>query len=100
MHYTGDMLCTFFDNIIQKNFQQLLPATASEGQAAQVNGLYFQALGEFVKLPFDLVADNWRFNIFEGKTNKDTWNDDWWRLRFINFSINSLAYRARKAVFN
>uniref|UniRef100_F1KUV8 Angiotensin-converting enzyme n=1 Tax=Ascaris suum TaxID=6253 RepID=F1KUV8_ASCSU len=59
---------------------QLLPATASEGQAAQVNGLYFQALGEFVKLPFDLVADNWRFNIFEGKTNKDTWNDDWWRL--------------------
>ncbi|VDM41657.1 unnamed protein product [Toxocara canis] len=59
---------------------QLLPANANDSHAARVNELYLQALEEVVKLPFDLVVDNWRFNIFEGRTNKDTWNDDWWRL--------------------
>ncbi|VDK44288.1 unnamed protein product [Anisakis simplex] len=60
---------------------KLLPTGASNGHAAQVNMLYLEALEQFVKLPYDLVVDVWRFNIFDGKTTKETWNDDWWKLR-------------------
>uniref|UniRef100_A0A7I4Z5D3 Angiotensin-converting enzyme n=1 Tax=Haemonchus contortus TaxID=6289 RepID=A0A7I4Z5D3_HAECO len=46
-----------------------------------VNKLYKEALENFVKMPFDIVADNWRFEQFEGKITPAKINDRWWELR-------------------
>uniref|UniRef100_A0A0N5AUH0 EB domain-containing protein n=1 Tax=Syphacia muris TaxID=451379 RepID=A0A0N5AUH0_9BILA len=59
----------------------LAPTDGSEDEARQINSLYYEALTDFVKLPYDIVVDTWRFNIFEGKTKKTNWNEDWWKLR-------------------
>ncbi|KHJ99959.1 dipeptidyl carboxydipeptidase family protein [Oesophagostomum dentatum] len=46
-----------------------------------VNRLYREALENFAKLPFDIAADNWRYEQFEGKIAPGKLNDRWWELR-------------------
>lgn len=40
-----------------------------------------EALENLAKLPFDIVADNWRYEQFEGKIPPGKINDRWWELR-------------------
>jgi peptidyl-dipeptidase A len=53
----------------------------NENESKQVNRLYREALEKFVALPFDLVADNWRWKVFAGQVNSKNWNEEWWMLR-------------------
>ncbi|EYC18177.1 hypothetical protein Y032_0028g1716 [Ancylostoma ceylanicum] len=46
-----------------------------------INKLYKEALENFAKLPFDVVADKWRYEQFEGKIPPGKINDRWWELR-------------------
>ena len=50
-------------------------------ESHRINHLYHEALESFVKLPFDIVADRWRFNVFEEKLDSKNWSNNWWELR-------------------
>ncbi|TMS36533.1 hypothetical protein L596_003676 [Steinernema carpocapsae] len=59
----------------------LLSEDTMKTEAIRINNLYREALIEFVKLPVDIVADKWRFEVFEGKINPNNWNAEWWKLK-------------------
>jgi len=46
-----------------------------------LNFLVSQALVTVSTLPFHLVNDIWRWNIFSGKVNESEWNNEFWRLK-------------------
>ncbi|CAP33076.1 Protein CBR-ACN-1 [Caenorhabditis briggsae] len=46
-----------------------------------INKLYKESLESFTKLPFTIAADNWRYELFEGKVPKNKLNDRWWEIR-------------------
>jgi peptidyl-dipeptidase A len=46
-----------------------------------INFLLFSALRTVAFAPFALTVENWRWNVFAGKTKPDDYNFDWWRLR-------------------
>ncbi|KAF7991815.1 hypothetical protein HCN44_010616 [Aphidius gifuensis] len=57
----------------------LLNDTSSD-QEAFINHLYLKGLDKIVFLPFAYMMDKWRWNVFQGKTKPDKYNDDWWKL--------------------
>ena len=43
---------------------------------------YFSAsIIQVAFLPFGLLIDLWRWDIFSGKINESQWNTHWWELR-------------------
>lgn len=48
---------------------------------ARVNVQMKMALDKIAFLPFGLVIDKWRWDVFSGKTPKDKYNSSWWELR-------------------
>lgn len=46
-----------------------------------INALYAQALERVAFLPFGLIVDKWRWNVFNGQVNETAWNNHWWELR-------------------
>ncbi|CAJ0563408.1 unnamed protein product, partial [Mesorhabditis spiculigera] len=62
--------------------QQLLSHEHLEiKESTIVNRLYKEALDNIAKIPFAVTADTWRYDILEGKTDDDKWNEEWWKLR-------------------
>ena len=47
-----------------------------------MNFLMKQALEKIGFLPFGYLVDKWRWSVFEGKTTSETYNTDWWKLRY------------------
>ena len=43
-----------------------------------------QALEKVVFIPFGYVVDLWRWKVFSGETKPDSYNTDWWKLRYIS----------------
>lgn len=39
------------------------------------------ALERVAFLPFGLLIDKWRWNVFSGATTEENWNKHWWELR-------------------
>ena len=54
---------------------QVPPASADLGL------LMSQALDKIAFLPFGLLVDKWRWQVFSGETTPETYNQDWWNLR-------------------
>lgn len=54
----------------------LLNDTSSDKEAF-INHLYSKGLDKIVFLPFAYMMDKWRWNVFQGKTKPDQYNDDW-----------------------
>jgi peptidyl-dipeptidase A len=52
-----------------------------ENQKAEINQQLKMALEKVAFLPFGLVIDKWRWDVFSGKTPKDKYNAAWWELR-------------------
>lgn len=48
---------------------------------ADLNFLMKQALDKVAFLPFGLLIDKWRWDVFSGKTSKADYNKAWWDLR-------------------
>lgn len=46
-----------------------------------INALYKEALQRVAFLPFGLLIDKWRWDVFSGKVPKSEWNKHWWDLR-------------------
>jgi len=47
-----------------------------------INYLLLVALEKVAFLPFGLLMDVWRWDVFSGDSTPETWNDDWWKLRW------------------
>lgn len=52
-----------------------------KGEKARINFLMKQALDKIAFLPFGKLIDQWRWDVFSGKTPKDKYNEAWWALR-------------------
>ncbi|XP_052863782.1 angiotensin-converting enzyme-like [Anopheles cruzii] len=46
-----------------------------------INALFQKALDRVAFLPFGLLIDMWRWEVFAGKVEYDRWNERWWELR-------------------
>ncbi|GBP18254.1 Angiotensin-converting enzyme [Eumeta japonica] len=49
--------------------------------AHDINYLFTQAMDKLAFLPFALVMDRWRWDVFTGEIRKEQYNCHWWRLR-------------------
>jgi peptidyl-dipeptidase A len=58
----------------------LLGATA-HGDASRINQQMKMALDKVAFLPFGLMIDRWRWDVFSGKTAPAQYNSAWWSLR-------------------
>ncbi|XP_076040677.1 angiotensin-converting enzyme-like [Oratosquilla oratoria] len=47
-----------------------------------INYLMKMALDKIVFLPFSVLMDRWRWDVFSGKNHEDNWNCAWWKLRY------------------
>ncbi len=52
-----------------------------KGDKGRLNFLMKMALDKVAFLPFGLLIDKWRWDVFNGKTPKAKYNEAWWALR-------------------
>jgi peptidyl-dipeptidase A len=55
--------------------------------SADTSLLMEQALSKIAFLPFALSMDQWRWQVFDGRTTPAEYNNDWWELRLRNQGI-------------
>ena len=55
--------------------------SVSKDQKAVINQQMKMALDKIAFLPFGLLIDKWRWDVFAGKTPKSKYNEAWWALR-------------------
>lgn len=53
----------------------------ADTEADNINALYKMALQRVAFLPFGLLIDKWRWDVFNGNTPETEWNKHWWELR-------------------
>lgn len=53
----------------------------ADTEADNINALYKMALQRVAFLPFGLLIDKWRWDVFNGNTPDTEWNKHWWELR-------------------
>ncbi len=64
---------------------------------ADLGLLMAQALEKVAFLPFGLLVDKWRWEVFSGKVDPAHYNDAWWRLRTLYQGIRPPAERPADA---
>lgn len=65
-----------------KHFEKIgLLQGYSDTYEENINALFQKALDRVAFLPFGLVIDMWRWEIFAGKVDYAHWNQRWWELR-------------------
>jgi peptidyl-dipeptidase A len=75
----GDTLALSMTPGYLKNLGILDEVSSSDG--AQLNKLMQVALGKVAFLPFGLLIDKWRWQVFSGELPADRLNEGWWALR-------------------
>ncbi|MEQ8207809.1 MAG: M2 family metallopeptidase, partial [Woeseia sp.] len=55
--------------------------SAESSEEAVINRQMQQALDKVAFLPFGKLIDEWRWDVFAGKTSPDDYNKAWWELR-------------------
>uniref|UniRef100_A0A8C8B8Z7 Angiotensin-converting enzyme n=1 Tax=Otus sunia TaxID=257818 RepID=A0A8C8B8Z7_9STRI len=58
-----------------------LLSSATEDKESNINYLLKMALEKIAFLPFGYLIDQWRWNVFNGRTPPNRYNYDWWYLR-------------------
>ncbi|NXC02997.1 ACE enzyme, partial [Orthonyx spaldingii] len=58
-----------------------LLSNAAEDEESNINYLLKMALEKIAFLPFGYLIDQWRWNVFSGRTPPSRYNYDWWYLR-------------------
>jgi peptidyl-dipeptidase A len=53
----------------------------ADSEADNINALFYMALERVAFLPFGLLIDKWRWEVFSGAVTEDKWNERWWQLR-------------------
>lgn len=52
-----------------------------ESRESDLNALFLMALERVAFLPFGLLIDKWRWEVFSGAIPETEWNARWWQLR-------------------
>lgn len=52
-------------------------------EEADINALMDMALERIAFLPFGLLIDKWRWDVFAGIVPPEKWNSHWWHYRFV-----------------
>jgi peptidyl-dipeptidase A len=52
-----------------------------DSEADNINALFHMALERVAFLPFGLLIDKWRWDVFSGEVKEEKWNEHWWKLR-------------------
>ena len=52
-----------------------------DSEADNINALFHMALERVAFLPFGLLIDMWRWDVFSGNVTESDWNSHWWKLR-------------------
>ncbi|MEM6639039.1 MAG: M2 family metallopeptidase [Pseudomonadota bacterium] len=58
-----------------------LVGAVSQSREAVINQQMKMALEKIAFLPFGKLVDQWRWDVFSGKTPPERYNEDWWALR-------------------
>jgi len=58
-----------------------LLAAVPKGDKARIDALMKKALEKVAFLPFGLLIDKWRWDVFSGKTPPEKYNEAWWALK-------------------
>jgi peptidyl-dipeptidase A len=58
-----------------------LLAQTPKDEKGQLDVMFKRALEKIAFLPFGLLVDKWRWEVFAGKVPENQWNAEWWRLR-------------------
>ncbi len=74
----------------------LLEATA-DNQKAIINSQMQRALDKIAFLPWGLLVDKWRWDVFSGKVAEKDWNKHWWDLRLKYQGISAPMARPADA---
>lgn len=53
-----------------------------QSEEASINALMEMALERVAFLPFGLLIDKWRWDVFAGKVTPEHWNNHWWKYRY------------------
>jgi peptidyl-dipeptidase A len=53
----------------------------ADSKEDNINALFKMALERVAFLPFGLLIDKWRWDVFSGKVEEKEWNAHWWKLR-------------------
>lgn len=53
----------------------------ADTEADNINALFHMALERVAFLPFGLLIDKWRWDVFSGEVAEENWNKHWWELR-------------------
>lgn len=69
---------------------------APQNEKADLNFLMKQALAKVSFLPFGKLIDQWRWDVFSGKTPPAKYNEAWWALRTKYQGIASPVERSEK----
>jgi peptidyl-dipeptidase A len=73
-----------------------LLASAPENPKATINQQMKMALDKVAFLPFGLLIDKWRWDVFSGKVPKDKYNEAWWALRTKYQGVSAPAERSKE----
>ncbi len=74
----GDMIGL---SITPEYLQQLGLVDTVPDASGDLGLLMQQGLAKVAFLPFGLLMDKWRWQVFSGELTPDTYNEGWWRLR-------------------
>lgn len=55
----------------------------SESKENDINALMSMALEKVAFLPFGLLVDKWRWDVFNGSVPENKWNSHWWHFRYV-----------------
>jgi len=75
----------------------LLEAADVPDASGDISLLLNQALEKIAFLPFGLMVDKWRWQVFSGELTPATYNDGWWALRKEYQGIQPPSVRGRDA---
>lgn len=53
----------------------------ADSEEDNINALFKMALERVAFMPFGLLIDKWRWDVFSGEVTKANWNKHWWDLR-------------------
>lgn len=76
----GDTIALSVSNPKHLNKIKLIDRYRDNNRTA-INSLMEMALDKIAFLPFGLLVDKWRWDVFSGGVNESNWNEHWWVLR-------------------
>ncbi len=70
--------------------------SVSNNKKTEINQQMKMALDKIAFLPFGLLIDKWRWDVFSGKITKQNYNQAWWNLRTKYQGLSAPTLRSEK----